>query len=59
MQIRWEVRAIKNISFQIDDEFHKNIKIQATKEDLTIKDYIIELIKKDLKTSNVKQPQKA
>lgn len=39
---------IKNISFQIDDEFHMEIKIQATKEQKTIKDYIIELIRNDL-----------
>ncbi len=43
-----EVSKIKNISFQIDDEFHMEIKIQATKEHKTIKDYIIELIKSDL-----------
>lgn len=41
---------IKNISFQIDDEFHKEIKIQATKEGKAIKEYIIELIRKDLDT---------
>lgn len=43
---------IKNIAFQIDDEFHKKIKIQATEEGKTIKDYIIELIKKDLEQKN-------
>jgi len=43
-----EVRKIKNIAFQIPDEFHIDIKVQATKEGKSIKDYIIELIKKDL-----------
>lgn len=39
---------IKNVSFQIDEEFHKQLKIQATKEGKGIKEYIIELVKKDL-----------
>lgn len=39
---------MKTIAFQIEDKFHKNIKIQATKDGKTIKDYIIELIEKDL-----------
>ena len=43
-----EVMILKNVAFQIDDKFHTDIKIQATKEGKTIKDYIIELIKKDL-----------
>ena len=41
---------IKTVSFQIDDEFHKAIKIQATLEYKGIKEYIIELIKKDLES---------
>jgi len=44
------VNIIKNVAFQIDDEFHIQIKIQATKEGKSIKDYIINLIKKDLDT---------
>lgn len=47
-----EVRNIKNIAFPISDELHMKIKIQATKESKTIKDYIIELIKKDLEQKN-------
>lgn len=43
-----EVDNIKNIAFQISDELHMEIKIQATKEGKTIKDYIVELVKKDL-----------
>lgn len=39
---------MKNIAFQIDDQFHKQFKIQATQEGKSIKDYIIELIKMDL-----------
>lgn len=43
-----EVVFIKNIAFPVDDKFHMEIKLRATKESKTIKDYIIELIKKDL-----------
>ena len=41
---------MKNIAFQVDDEFHTEVKIQAAKEGKTIKDYIIELIKEDLES---------
>lgn len=40
--------SLKNVAFQIDDEFHMQLKLQATKEGKTIKEYIIEIIKKDL-----------
>jgi len=43
-----EVRVIKNIAFQVDDKFHTEIKIKATQQGKTIKDYIMELIKQDL-----------
>jgi len=43
-----EVIKIKNIGFPIDDELHMKVKIQATKEGKTIRDYLIELINKDL-----------
>lgn len=42
---------MKNIAFQVEDDFHKEIKIKATQEGKTIKDYIIELIKADLEKS--------
>jgi len=42
------VILIKNIAFQIDEEFHIKIKIQATIEGKSIKEYIIELINDDL-----------
>ncbi len=42
---------MKNIAFPVEDELHKKIKIKATEEGKTIKDYIIELIKKDLEKS--------
>ena len=40
--------AEKNISFKVDSEFYKKIKIKLIEEDKTLKAYIIELIKKDL-----------
>ena len=46
---------MKNIAFQIDDEFHKKIKIQATNENKSIKDYIIEIVKKDLEIKQIKK----
>lgn len=39
---------MKSIAFKVDDELHKRIKLRATIEDKQIKEYIIELIKKDL-----------
>lgn len=39
---------MKNIAFVVNDDFHKEIKLQSTKEDKKIKEYIIDLIKKDL-----------
>jgi predicted HicB family RNase H-like nuclease len=43
-----EVRKTKNIAFQVDDDLHMDIKLLATKEGKSIKEYILELIKKDL-----------
>lgn len=39
----------KNISFKLDNELHKKIKIKATENDKTIKDYLINLAKNDIK----------
>ena len=38
----------KSVHFKVDSELYKRIKILVAKEDKTIKDYVIELIKKDL-----------
>ena len=40
----------KNISFKVDSELHKNIKIKATNMGIGIKEYILNLIKKDLES---------
>lgn len=42
------MKKIKNIAFPVPEKLHMSIKLQATKEGKTIKDYIIELIEKDL-----------
>lgn len=39
---------MKNISFKIDEEFHKEIKLKGTEEVKVIKDFIIELMKDEL-----------
>lgn len=39
---------MKNISFKLDDDLHKKIKIKATTEGKTIKDYLISLALKDI-----------
>lgn len=38
----------KNISFKVENDFHKKIKIKAATEDKTIKDYLLGLADKDL-----------
>lgn len=40
---------MKNISFKVEDEFHKKIKIKATEDGKTIKEFILDLIRKELK----------
>lgn len=39
---------MKSLLFKIDDQLHKQIKLQATLNGQTIKGYVITLIKKDL-----------
>lgn len=38
----------KTINFKVDEELYKRIKINIAKEGKTLKEYVIELIKKDL-----------
>lgn len=40
---------MKNISFKVEDELHKDIKIKATEEGKSIKEFILDLIKQELK----------
>lgn len=41
----------KAINFKIDRELYKKIKIKTVMEDITIKQYILALIKKDIENS--------
>lgn len=41
----------KTINFRVDEEFYKKIKIRTIEQGKTLKDYIIELIKKDLEAN--------
>ena len=38
----------RTISFKVDEKFFKEMKVQIAKEGKTLKDYIYELVKKDL-----------
>jgi len=38
----------KTINFKVDDELYRRIKIHVAQEGKTLKEYVIELIKKDL-----------
>ncbi|AND84277.1 toxin-antitoxin system HicB family antitoxin [Clostridium tyrobutyricum] len=40
--------AEKTITIRIDDNLHKDIKINIAKKGISLKDYIVGLIKKDL-----------
>ena len=38
-----------NINIKIPDELHKKIKLNAVKEDTSIKEYIIQILDKEIK----------
>ena len=40
--------AERNIGFKVDEEFYKKIKIKIAQEGITLKDYVVKLIKHDL-----------
>lgn len=42
--------AEKGINIKVDEELYKEIKFRVLELDKTLKDYIIDLVKKDLKT---------
>ncbi len=39
-----------NINIQIPDDLHKKIKLNAVKEDKSIKDYIIDILDKSMRS---------
>lgn len=44
--------ADKGINIKVNEDFYKQIKIKIATEGITMKDYIIKLIQKDLKQKN-------
>ncbi|MDR1914447.1 MAG: hypothetical protein LBQ68_08220 [Clostridiales bacterium] len=48
--------AAKAINFKVDEDFYKQVKIKVAVDGKTIKDYVIELIKKDLEIGNKRTP---
>lgn len=42
--------AERNIGFKVDEDLYRKIKIKIAEEDKTLKEYIIELILRDLET---------
>ena len=44
----------KTITMRIDETTHTEIKVRAAKKGLSIKDYILELVKKDLHSDEKK-----
>lgn len=49
--IKGWVNMERAINFKIDSELYKKIKIKTVMEDITIKKYILSLIKKDIEDS--------
>lgn len=44
------VRKVKRITVELDDDFHKNVKMQAVMKGMSIKEYLRQLLEKDLET---------
>ena len=44
---------MKRVTFVFEDELHKRAKIRAIENDLSLKDYVFRLIKKDLGEAEV------
>lgn len=47
----------KAISFKVDSEIYKHIKIKAVLNDMTLKQYILQLIEDDLNKDEVSAPE--
>lgn len=41
---------MKRVVVELEDDFHKRVKLQAIGKDMSIKEYLTLLIKKDLET---------
>ena len=44
----------KTITMRIDDKLHTEIKVKATQKGMSIKNYILELVRKDLQSDEKK-----
>ena len=44
------MKIVKSISVELDDDFHKRVKMQAVIMDMSIKEYLSQLLEKDLET---------
>lgn len=49
MRTLLEVRKIKTVTLRLSDELHKKIKFLTVEEEITIQDYITQLIENNLK----------
>lgn len=45
---------MKRIAVELDDDFHKRVKMQAVIMDMSIKEYLSQLLEKDLETKKSK-----
>lgn len=43
----------RTISIRVKEDFYKDIKIRIAKEGITLKDYILNLIKEDLNSNKI------
>ena len=46
-----EVRKIKQMTVRLEDEFYKEVKYALIEKEKSFNEYVVELIKKDLKES--------
>lgn len=45
---------MKSLTIRVEDELHKQLKYKMIKEETTIQEYVLKLIKKDLKIKDKK-----
>lgn len=43
----------RNLAIKVDDDFFKKVKIRLAEKNLTLKDYFIELVEKDIQNSQL------
>ncbi len=53
--LRKEVIKIKTITLRLDDELHRDFKIFAVKKGVTMQDFIVEMLKKELEISRTEE----